>query len=66
MQKLRRPGDFSTYLEAHQHAYEWAEKAIALRSAAKLAEAQAAANHARHWLSIIGEIERKENRSAFQ
>jgi hypothetical protein len=65
MQNVRRPDDFSTYLEAHQHAFAWAEKAMALRSAAKIAEAQAAANAARHWLRFIKELERQELRSAF-
>jgi hypothetical protein len=49
MQNRRRPEDFSSFLKAYQHPYEWAEKAIALRSAAKIAEARAAANRARQW-----------------
>jgi hypothetical protein len=60
-QNLRRPDEL--YLEAHQHAFAWAEKAIVLRSATKLAEATAAANHARHWLRVIKELEVKDSRS---
>jgi hypothetical protein len=58
----QRTDDFTTYLEAHQQAFECAQKAMLLRSAAKLAEAQAAANYARHWLTIIRELERQEAR----
>jgi hypothetical protein len=47
-------------LEAHQQAFDYAQKAMLLRSAAKLAEAKAAANYARHWLRIIRELERQE------
>jgi hypothetical protein len=47
-------------LEAHQQAFDYAQKAMLLRSAAKLAEAKAAANYARHWLRIIRKLERQE------
>jgi hypothetical protein len=64
MQNNRRPNDSPAYFEAHQRAYQWAEKAIVLRSAAKIAEAKVAANHARHWLRIIRALERQETRNA--
>ena len=60
-QNLRRPDEF--YLEAHQHAFAWAEKAIVLRSATRIAEAIVAANHARHWLRVIKELELQEFRN---
>jgi len=60
IQSLQRPDDFTTYLEAHQQAFDYAQKAMLLRSAAKLAEAKAAANYARHWLRIIRKLERQE------
>jgi hypothetical protein len=58
-QSRQRPDDFATYLEAHQQAFECAQQAMLLRSAAKLAEAQAIANAARHWLRIIKKLERQ-------
>ena len=60
-----RPNDSPAYLEAHQQAFAWAEKAMILRSAAKIAEAKAAINHAHHWLGIIRALERQETHSAF-
>jgi hypothetical protein len=66
LQYIRRPNDFPAYLEAHQLAFQWAEKALVLRSAAKIEEAKAAANHARHWLRIIRALERQDTRSVFQ
>jgi hypothetical protein len=65
-QSRQRPDDFTTYLEAHQQAFECAQKAMLLRSAAKIAEAQAVANAARHWLRIIRKLERQENRSVLR
>jgi hypothetical protein len=58
---LRRPDEL--YLEAHQHAFAWAEKAIVLRSKTGIAEATAAANHARRWLIVIKALELQEGRS---
>ena len=66
IQTMQRPDNFSTYLEAHQHAFALAEKAMALRSAAKIAEAQAAANAARHWLRVIKKLEQQEISSELQ
>ena len=48
--KSRHP---SAYVEAHQRAYAWADKAIAYRSAGKLAQAKAATEKARYWLRKI-------------
>jgi hypothetical protein len=38
------------YVQAHKRAHAWAEKALLYRSAEKLAQAEAAAKKARHWL----------------
>jgi hypothetical protein len=56
---LQRPDAFTKYLEARQQAFEYAQQAMLLRSAAKIAEAQAVANAARHWLRIIRTLERQ-------
>ena len=48
MREIRRPHDFAAYMQAHQQAFQWAEKAMTLRSSAKIAEATAAVNNARH------------------
>jgi hypothetical protein len=56
-QNLRRTDHFPRYLEAHQHAFAWAEKAIAFRSEERFAEATAAAIYARYWLRVIKELE---------
>jgi hypothetical protein len=46
-----------TYVEAHQRAHAWAEKAILYRSAGKVAQAKAAAYRARHWLKKAAALE---------
>jgi hypothetical protein len=60
-QNLRRPDDLHAYVHAHQQAFAWAEKAVRLRSAAKTAQANAAAGKARQWLKIISELEPQRN-----
>jgi hypothetical protein len=56
-QSLQRSDDLRAYLQAHQHAFAWAEKAVIFRSAAKTAQATAAVDQARQWLRIIRELE---------
>jgi hypothetical protein len=46
-----------TYVDAHQRAHAWAEKAILYRSAGKVAQAKAAAHRARHWLKKAAALE---------
>ena len=41
------------YVEAHQRAYAWADKAMVYRHAGKIAQATAATQKARHWLRKI-------------
>ena len=52
-----RSGNFDDYLQAHQHAYAWAEKAMVCRSAGKLAQARAAVAKVNHWLHRIAMLE---------
>jgi hypothetical protein len=49
--KKRRPAQL--YLEAHQRAYAWANKALAYRIAGKFVQAKAAAKRARLWLRRV-------------
>ena len=41
------------YIEAHQRAYAWADKAMVYRHAGKIAQATAATQKARYWLRKI-------------
>jgi hypothetical protein len=52
-----QPPDFADYLQAHQHAYAWAQKAMVCRSAGKLAQARAAVAKVNHWLRRIAMLE---------
>jgi hypothetical protein len=44
-------------LQAHQRAHAWAEKAILYRAAGKVAQANRAAQRARHWLRKAAAVE---------
>ena len=52
-----RPRNFADYLQAHQHAYAWAEKAMVCRSTGKFAQARAAVAKVNHWLRRIAMLE---------
>jgi hypothetical protein len=47
--KKRHP--IGPYVKAHQRAYAWADKAVAYRQRGQFAQAKAAAQRARYWLS---------------
>ena len=47
----------AAYVQAHQRAHAWAEKAILYRSAGKVAQAKAAAERARNWLRKAAALE---------
>jgi len=47
----------TTYVEAHRRAYAWAEKAMAYRSAGKIAQASAAVAKVNLWLRKVAVLE---------
>lgn len=55
--KKFQPRNFAGYLQAHQHAYAWAQKAIVCRSTGKFAQARAAVAKVNHWLRRIAMLE---------
>jgi len=48
--KKKKCRPIGPYVNAHQRAYAWAEKAVAYRQGGKFAQAKAAAQRARDWL----------------
>jgi hypothetical protein len=58
----RRP--VGRYVEAHQRAYAWADKAVAYRQEGKFAQAKAAAQRARYWLSKAKQLGARVGRGA--
>ena len=60
--KKRRP--IGPYVKAHQRAYAWADKAVAYRQGGKFAQAKAAAQRARYWLSKAKQLGARAARGA--
>jgi aminopeptidase N len=62
-QNKNRQRDFKTYLEAHQRAHTWAEKAHFHRCAGQFAQAKAAIERVQHWLRRITVLETRAGRA---
>ena len=53
----------ASYVQAHQRAHAWAEKAVLYRAAGKVAQAKAAVKRARHWLRKVAALEAQAARN---